>query len=160
MPRHTNYYWCKDPYLWKENKASSRAEDDAKSLEVGTHEVGHWSDLSGGQSSVQVEKFWKPKCDTMLRWVLYYALLAVILCAFWCNAHVHVCNTRVQCMCAERCVRGWRIGSRIVGCILALLALLKGKWMKPKQQNFNIYSKVVCIIFQLSLLYTWTPKGV
>ena len=42
---------CKDPSLWKENKASSGAEDDAKSAEVGTHEVGHWSNLSGGRSS-------------------------------------------------------------------------------------------------------------
>ena len=30
---------------------SSGAEDNAKSVEVGTHKVGHWSDLSGGQSS-------------------------------------------------------------------------------------------------------------
>ena len=45
---------CKDPSLLKENKASSRAEDDAKSVEVGTHEAGHQSDLSGGQSSARV----------------------------------------------------------------------------------------------------------
>ena len=32
----------------KENKASSGAEDNAKSVEVGTREVGHRSDLSGG----------------------------------------------------------------------------------------------------------------
>ena len=30
---------------------SSRAENDAKSAEVGSHEVGHQSNLSGGQSS-------------------------------------------------------------------------------------------------------------
>ena len=42
------HYLCKDPSLWKENKASSRAEDNTKSAEVGTYEVGHWSDLSGG----------------------------------------------------------------------------------------------------------------
>ena len=42
---------CKDPSLLKENKASSRAEDDAKSAEVGNHEAGHLSNLSGGQSS-------------------------------------------------------------------------------------------------------------
>ena len=53
----------------KENKASSRAEDDAKSVEVGTHKVGYQSDLSGGQSSVQARKFWKTKCDTKLRLV-------------------------------------------------------------------------------------------
>ena len=35
----------------KENKVSSGAEDDAKSVEVGTRKAGHWSDLSGGQSS-------------------------------------------------------------------------------------------------------------
>ena len=45
----------------KENKASSRAEDDAKSVEVGTHKVGHWSDFSGGQSSMQAGKFLKTK---------------------------------------------------------------------------------------------------
>ena len=42
---------CKDPSLWKENKASNKAEDDTKSVEVGTHEVGHQSDLSVGRSS-------------------------------------------------------------------------------------------------------------
>ena len=45
---------------------SSRAEDNAKSAEVGTHEVGHRSDLSGGRSSMQVGKSWKTKCDIML----------------------------------------------------------------------------------------------
>ena len=40
----------------KENKVSSGAENDAKSAEVGTHEAGHRSDLSGGQSSAQVGK--------------------------------------------------------------------------------------------------------
>ena len=32
-------------------KASSRAEDNTKSAEVETREVGHWSDLSRGRSS-------------------------------------------------------------------------------------------------------------
>ena len=31
--------------------------------------------------------------------------------------------------------------------MFALLALLKGKRIKPKQHHFNLYSKVVCIIF-------------
>ena len=39
------------PPYGKENKASSGAEDNAKSAKVGTHEAGHQSDLSGGQSS-------------------------------------------------------------------------------------------------------------
>ena len=34
------FYICKDPSLWKENKASSGAEDNAKSAEVGTGEAG------------------------------------------------------------------------------------------------------------------------
>ena len=34
----------KDPSLWKENKTSSGAEDDAKSAEVWTREIGHWSE--------------------------------------------------------------------------------------------------------------------
>ena len=38
-------------------KVSSGAEDDAKSAEVGTCEAGHWSDLSGGQSSARAVKF-------------------------------------------------------------------------------------------------------
>ena len=45
------YLACKDPYLWKGNKASSRAEYNIKSAEVGTHKMGHWSDLSRGKSS-------------------------------------------------------------------------------------------------------------
>ena len=32
--------------------------------------------------------------------------------------------------------------------MFALLALLKGKRMKQKQYHLNVYSKVVCIIFQ------------
>ena len=60
---------CKDPSLWKENKVSNGAEDGAKSTEVGTHKVGHGSDLSGGQSSTQAGKFWKTKCDITLRLV-------------------------------------------------------------------------------------------
>ena len=40
----------KDPYK-ESNKVSSGAEDEAKSVQVGTHEVGHWSNLSRGQSS-------------------------------------------------------------------------------------------------------------
>ena len=40
------------PPYEKENKASSGAEDDTKSAEVGTCKVGHRSDLIGGQSSV------------------------------------------------------------------------------------------------------------
>ena len=59
----------KDSSLWKDNKASSGAEDDAKSVEVGTHKVGHWSDLSRGQSSGRVGQLWKTKCDIMLRLV-------------------------------------------------------------------------------------------
>ena len=31
----------------KQSEAAG-AEDDAKSVEVGTHKAGHWSDLSGG----------------------------------------------------------------------------------------------------------------
>ena len=58
---------CKDPSLWKENKASSRAKDDAKSVEVGTREAGHRSYLSGGQSSARVGNLWKTKCDIILR---------------------------------------------------------------------------------------------
>ena len=34
---------CKDPSLWKVNKASSGAEDNTKSVEVGIHKTGHWS---------------------------------------------------------------------------------------------------------------------
>ena len=72
--------------------------------------------------------------------VSHYVLLVVILRAPWCNAHV-------QCACAACCVRGWHVGSRIIGCMLALLALPKGKWMEPKQHRFNVNSKVVFIIF-------------
>ena len=35
--------------------------------------------------------------------------------------------------------------------MLALLALLKGKKMETKQNRFNVYSKVVCKIFQVVL---------
>ena len=45
------------PPYEKENKASSGAEDDAKSAEVGTREAGHRSDLNGGQSSAIAGKF-------------------------------------------------------------------------------------------------------
>ena len=38
-------------------------------MEVGTRKVGHQSNLNGGQSSTQVEKSWKTKCDIMLRLV-------------------------------------------------------------------------------------------
>ena len=38
-------------------------------LTVGTREVGHLSDLGGGQSSMQAGKFWKAKCDITLRLV-------------------------------------------------------------------------------------------
>ena len=62
--------FVKNPSLWKENKVSSRAEDDDKSAEVGTHEVGHRSDLSRGQSSMRVGTFWKQ---------------SVILCSDWYN---------------------------------------------------------------------------
>ena len=48
---------------------SSKAEDDAKSVEVGTREVGHQSNLSGGQSSARAGKLWKTNCDIMLRLV-------------------------------------------------------------------------------------------
>ena len=58
------------PPYEKENKASSGAEDDAKSAEVGSCEVGYQSDLSRGQSSAQVGKFDKH---------------SVILCLDWCN---------------------------------------------------------------------------
>ena len=64
-----------------------------------------------------------------------------------CNAYVRVCGVCVQCMYAQHCVRGLCVGSRIVGCMFALLALFKGKRMKPKQYHFNVYSKVVCTIF-------------
>ena len=52
-----------------EREQSEGAEDDTKSVEVGTCKVGHQSDLSGGQSSVQAGKLWKTKCDIMLRLV-------------------------------------------------------------------------------------------
>ena len=39
------------------SKASSGAEDDAKSAEVGTHEAGHRSDLHGEKSSTRAGKF-------------------------------------------------------------------------------------------------------
>ena len=45
------------PPYEKKNKASSGVEDDAKSAEVGTCEVGQWSDLSGGRSSARAGKF-------------------------------------------------------------------------------------------------------
>ena len=48
---------CNYPSLWKENKANSGTEDNAKSGEVGTREVGQQSDLSRGQSSTQGGKF-------------------------------------------------------------------------------------------------------
>ena len=35
--------------------------------------------------------------------------------------------------------------------MFALLALLKGRRMKPYQHRFNVYSKVVYIIFQMVL---------
>ena len=54
----TAYSSCKDPSLWKENKVSSGAEDDAKFVEVGTHKVGHRSGLSGRQIFMWVGKFW------------------------------------------------------------------------------------------------------
>ena len=60
---------CKDSSLWKENKASSRAEGGVKSAKVGTHEVDHQSNLSRGQSSVRVGKLWKTKYDITLRLV-------------------------------------------------------------------------------------------
>ena len=50
-----------------------------------------------------------------------------MLCATCCNVYLRMCSVRVQCVCTERFVRGWRVGSRIVGCLLAFLALLKGK---------------------------------
>ena len=60
---------CKDPSLQKENKASSGAKDNAKSVEVGTRKVGHQRNLSGGQSSMRAGKLWKTKCDIVLRLV-------------------------------------------------------------------------------------------
>ena len=39
------------------------------SVEVGTRKVGHWSNLSRGQRSVRVGKFFKTMCDIMLRLV-------------------------------------------------------------------------------------------
>ena len=39
-------YRIRNPSLWEENKVSSRAEDDAKSAEVGTCKAGHQSNLS------------------------------------------------------------------------------------------------------------------
>ena len=47
---------------------SNGAEDDAKSVEVGTREVGHQSNLKGGQSSAQVGELWKAKCDIYSDW--------------------------------------------------------------------------------------------
>ena len=75
-----------------------------------------------------------------------------MLCAACCNVRVHMCSARVQCVCIERFVRGWCVGSRIAGCLLALLALLKGKWIEPKQHRFNVNSKLVCIIFHSLLV--------
>ena len=43
--------------------------DNTKSVDVGTHEVGHWSNLSGEQISAWARKFYKTKCDIMLRLV-------------------------------------------------------------------------------------------
>ena len=36
--------YVRNPSLWKENKANSISEDDAKSAEVGTRETGYQSD--------------------------------------------------------------------------------------------------------------------
>ena len=50
--RELDWIWCggvvKIPPYEKYNKTSSRAKDNAKLVEVGTREAGHWSDLSGG----------------------------------------------------------------------------------------------------------------
>ena len=50
--RELDWIWCggvgRIPPYEKQNKASSGAEDDAKSAEVGTREAGHRSDLRGG----------------------------------------------------------------------------------------------------------------
>ena len=52
---------------------SSKAEGNAKSVEEGTCEAGHQSNLSGGGSSAQEGKFFENK-------VWYYAQIGVILC--------------------------------------------------------------------------------
>ena len=57
------------PTYGKKTKASSGAEEDAKSAEVETHKTGHRSDLSGRRSSMPAGKFWNTKCDIMLRLV-------------------------------------------------------------------------------------------
>ena len=80
-----------------------------------------------------------------------------MLCAACCNVRVRMCSARVPCVCTERFVRGWRVGSRIVGCLLALLALFKGKWIEPKQHRFNVNSKLVCIIFQYCFVSIYFP---
>ena len=71
--RVLDWIWCwgvvRIPPYRKEIKVSRKAEDDARSVEVGTHETGHQSDLSGEQSYAQVGKFWKTKCDITLRLV-------------------------------------------------------------------------------------------
>ena len=50
--RELDWIWCggvvRIPPYEKKNKASSGAEDNTKLAEVGTHEDGHQSDLSGG----------------------------------------------------------------------------------------------------------------
>ena len=51
-----------------------------------------------------------------------------------CACAVHVCSACAQSALLE----GWRVGSRIVGCLLALLALLKGKWIKPEQHHLML----------------------
>ena len=75
---------------------SNGTEDNAKSVEVGTCKMGHWSDLIGGQSSARAGEFWKTKCDITLRLVKCYACLNIILYAPWCNAHVCMCSACVQ----------------------------------------------------------------
>ena len=86
MDNH-RYEWChvcKDPSLWKENKSSSRAEDDTKSAEVKTCEIAYRRNLSGGQSSEQ-KNFGKQSVILCYYWCNNYALLGVILWASWCN---------------------------------------------------------------------------
>ena len=77
-PKHSK---CKDPFLLKKhNKASSRVEDVTKSVDLGTHKVGHWSDLSGRQSSICMGK----------KIVWYYSQIGIVLCALWYNMHEHI----------------------------------------------------------------------
>ena len=83
-----------------------------------------------------------------------------MLCAACCNVRVRMCSARVQCVCTEHFVRGWRVGSRIVGCLLALLALLKGKWIKPKQHRLMLILNWCELSFKISCQFTISKSNV